>query len=126
MTDSSTRNSSGLLRLAWPIFVEQALHMLMGVVDPFMVSHVSDQAVAGLGGANQIVVLFLVVFSFFSIALATSRAQTIPFWTLALIQISEKNGEQHPLIGVSPPRVDVRLPKPKRRDLQGRRRLRSD
>jgi putative MATE family efflux protein len=67
VTDSSTRNPSGLLRLAWPIFVEQALHMLMGVVDTFMVSHVSDQAVAGLGGANQIVVLFLVVFSFFSI-----------------------------------------------------------
>lgn len=32
-----------------------------------------------------------------------SRAQTIPFWTLALIQISEKNGEQHPyMIGVGP------------------------
>lgn len=57
----------GLIALAWPIFIEQALHILTGVVDTFMVSHVSDDAVAALGSAWQIVVLFLIVFSFFSI-----------------------------------------------------------
>ena len=35
-----------LLPLAWPIFVEQLLHMSTGVIDTFMVSHISDSAVA--------------------------------------------------------------------------------
>ena len=66
---STTRAAApiGLIALAWPIFIEQALHILTGVVDTFMVSHVSDDAVAALGTAWQIVVLFLIVFSFFSI-----------------------------------------------------------
>ena len=41
-----------LIALAWPIFVEQALHMSTGAVDTFMVSHISDNAVAALGTAN--------------------------------------------------------------------------
>jgi putative MATE family efflux protein len=56
-----------LLVLAWPIFVEQLLHIMTGTVDTFMVSHISDNAVAGLGTANQIVVFFLIIFSFISI-----------------------------------------------------------
>ena len=39
----------GLLALAWPIFIEQTLRLLIGTVDTFMVSHVSDGAVAALG-----------------------------------------------------------------------------
>lgn len=53
-----------LLSIAWPIFVEQALRMLIGTVDVFMVSHVSDDAVAALGVAHQIVILFLMAFNF--------------------------------------------------------------
>jgi putative MATE family efflux protein len=64
---SNSKPVPGLIALAWPIFIEQALHILTGVVDTFMVSHVSDDAVAALGSAWQIVVLFLIVFSFFSI-----------------------------------------------------------
>lgn len=56
-----------LLILAWPIFVEQLLHILTGTVDTFMVSHISDNAVAALGTANQIVVFFIIIFSFVSI-----------------------------------------------------------
>ena len=56
-----------LLVLAWPIFVEQLLHIMTGTVDTFMVSHISDNAVAGLGTAHQIVVFFLIIFSFISI-----------------------------------------------------------
>ena len=51
-----------LLPLAWPIFVEQLLHMSTGVIDTFMVSHISDGAVAALGSANQIIILFVVLF----------------------------------------------------------------
>ncbi len=56
-----------LLALAWPIFIEQALHVMTGTVDTFMVSHVSDHAVAGLGVAHQIVVLAIILFNFVGI-----------------------------------------------------------
>jgi putative MATE family efflux protein len=57
----------GLLGIAWPIFVEQTLRMLIGTVDTFMVSHVSDGAVAALGVANQVIVFFLIAFNFIGI-----------------------------------------------------------
>jgi putative MATE family efflux protein len=56
-----------LLGIAWPIFVEQMLRMLIGAVDTFMVSHVSDGAVAALGVANQVIIFFLVAFNFIGI-----------------------------------------------------------
>lgn len=51
-----------LLALAWPIFIEQLLHMSTGVIDTLMVSHISDDAVAALGSANQVIILFVVLF----------------------------------------------------------------
>jgi len=56
-----------LLGIAWPIFVEQTLRMLIGTVDTFMVSHVSDGAVAALGVSNQVIIFFLVAFNFIGI-----------------------------------------------------------
>jgi putative MATE family efflux protein len=56
-----------LLSIAWPIFVEQSLRIFIGVVDTFMVSYVSDGAVAALGVANQFVVLALICFNFIGI-----------------------------------------------------------
>ncbi len=61
MTEASSAKHR-LLPMAWPIFVEQLLHMSTGVIDTFMVSHISDGAVAALGSANQIIVLFIVLF----------------------------------------------------------------
>ena len=58
---------STLLALAWPIFVEQGLRVLIGTVDTLMVSHIGDQAVAGLSVANQIVMLFIISFAFIGI-----------------------------------------------------------
>ncbi len=56
-----------LLGIAWPIFVEQSLRILIGTVDTYLVSHVSDGAVAALGIANQFVVLALICFNFIGI-----------------------------------------------------------
>jgi putative MATE family efflux protein len=53
-----------LLALAWPLFVEQGLRALVSTVDTFMVSHVSDGAVAALGQASQVLILSLIVFNF--------------------------------------------------------------
>ena len=58
---------SPLLALAWPIFMEQALRVLIGTVDTLMVSHIGDEAVAGLSVANQIVMLFIISFAFIGI-----------------------------------------------------------
>lgn len=65
-TTPSTRKLS-LAALAWPIFVEQGLRILIGTVDMFMVSHISDGAVAALGVAHQVVVFSVILFNFIGI-----------------------------------------------------------
>ncbi|GAB3265764.1 MATE family efflux transporter [Chitinimonas naiadis] len=67
MTATSSKSRQGLIGLAWPIFVEQLLHLTTGVMGTFMVSHISDDAVAALGTANQLVVLFVILFGFIGI-----------------------------------------------------------
>ncbi len=42
-----------LFFLTWPIFLEIFLFMLMGIMDTFMLSAISDNAVSGVGAANQ-------------------------------------------------------------------------
>ncbi len=42
-----------LFYLTWPIFLEIFLFMLMGIADTFMLSEISDNAVSGVGAANQ-------------------------------------------------------------------------
>jgi putative MATE family efflux protein len=54
----------GLFSITWPIFVEQLSHILPGMIDIFMISHLGDAAAAGVSVANQIVVFFIVLFSF--------------------------------------------------------------
>lgn len=56
-----------LFAVTWPILIEQLSHILPGMIDTFMVSHLGDAAVAGLAVANQIVVFFIVLFSFVGI-----------------------------------------------------------
>lgn len=56
-----------LFGLAWPIFVEQGLRVMIGTVDTLMVSHIGDNAVAGLSVANQVVMLFIISFAFIGI-----------------------------------------------------------
>lgn len=50
-----------LFRLTWPIFLELFLFMLMGSVDTFMISSVSDNAVSGVGASNQIISIAILV-----------------------------------------------------------------
>lgn len=67
MKSDRPKTQPTLLAIAWPIFIEQTLRILIGTVDTFMVSHVSDGAVAALGVANQFVVLALICFNFIGI-----------------------------------------------------------
>jgi len=58
-----SRNLS-LFALTWPIFIESTLYMLMGNVDTLMLSQYSDDAVAAVGVANQLVSILIVMFGF--------------------------------------------------------------
>lgn len=67
MAPSPTTRKLTLAALAWPIFIEQGLRILIGTVDTVMVSHISDGAVAALGVAHQVVIVALIVFNFIGI-----------------------------------------------------------
>lgn len=56
-----------LFKLALPLFVENAMHVLTSTIDVVMVSTISDDAVAALGIAHQYVVLAIMVFGFVGI-----------------------------------------------------------
>ncbi|MCM3785423.1 MATE family efflux transporter [Neobacillus mesonae] len=57
---AETRNIK-LFTLTWPIFLELLLFMLMGTVDTFMISGVSDEAVSAVGTSNQIVTIAILI-----------------------------------------------------------------
>ncbi|MEI2394897.1 MATE family efflux transporter [Paenibacillus phytohabitans] len=61
--EASKPKEFNLIKLTWPIFLELFLFMLMGSVDTFMISSVSDDAVSGVGGANQIIAIAILVLS---------------------------------------------------------------
>ncbi|MBT2719945.1 MATE family efflux transporter [Bacillus sp. ISL-46] len=53
-----------LLAITWPIFIELLLQMIMGSTDTIMLSHISDDIVAAVGVANQLVFFGILIFSF--------------------------------------------------------------
>jgi len=67
MKPGESQRTPTLLAIAWPIFVEQSLRILIGVVDTFMVSHVADGAVAALGVSNRLIMFALICFNFIGI-----------------------------------------------------------
>ncbi|WP_332696076.1 MATE family efflux transporter [Halalkalibacter lacteus] len=69
-TNKQTKRNLTLFAITWPIFIEIMLHMVMGNADTLMLSQYSDDAVAAVGVANQIIVVIIVMFGF--IATGTS------------------------------------------------------
>lgn len=64
-----------LLAITWPIFVELFLQVIMGSTDTIMLSHISDDAVAAVGVANQLIFLCILIFSFISSGTAVVLSQ---------------------------------------------------
>ncbi|TDQ42618.1 MATE family efflux transporter [Aureibacillus halotolerans] len=56
-----------LFAVSWPIFIELLLLRLMGLVDTFMLSAYSDDAVAAVGFANQILMMVTVALTVMTI-----------------------------------------------------------
>lgn len=52
-----------LFSITWPLFIEISLHMGMGIVATLILSGYSDNAVAGVGVANQIINIFILAFN---------------------------------------------------------------
>ncbi|WP_430540004.1 MATE family efflux transporter [Neobacillus drentensis] len=56
-----------LFSISWPLFIELSLHMGIGIIATFMLGHFSDSAAAGVGVANQLLNIFILVFNVTSI-----------------------------------------------------------
>lgn len=66
-----------LFTLTWPIFIEVLLYMLMGNADTLMLSQYSDDSVAAVGVANQVLNIVIVMFGFVATGTAVLVAQHI-------------------------------------------------
>ena len=64
-----------LFSLAWPIFIETALFMLLGIVDVFVLSQYNDLAAGAVNTANQATSITTIVFSAISTASAVLISQ---------------------------------------------------
>lgn len=64
-----------LFGLAWPIFIETALFMLLGMVDVFVLSQYNDLAASAVGAANQATSITTIVFTVVSTASAVLISQ---------------------------------------------------
>lgn len=66
MTIEQTQNKyqdQSLFSITWPLFIEISLHMSIGIIATLILSHYSDDAVAGVGVANQILNIAILVFN---------------------------------------------------------------
>ena len=59
--------SKQLASLAFPIFIETFLVMMLGAVDTFMLSRHSDSSVAAVGLVNQLLNLIFIIFEVISL-----------------------------------------------------------
>lgn len=64
-----------LFNLAWPIFIETALFMLLGFIDVFVLSKYDDLAASSVNTANQAVSIVTIVFTVISGASAVLISQ---------------------------------------------------
>lgn len=64
-----------LFNLAWPIFIETALFMLLGFVDVFVLSEYDDMAASAVNTANQVISIVTIVFTVISGASAVLISQ---------------------------------------------------
>ena len=66
-----------IFTVTWPIFLEILMLMLLGNVDVWMLSQYSDDAVAGVGVANQLLNMSITIFGFVSAGAAVIISQYI-------------------------------------------------
>ena len=77
MEEPNKYQEQSLFSISWPLFIELALHMGIGIIATFMLSHYSDAAVAGVGVANQVLNIFILVFTVSSIGATVLISQNL-------------------------------------------------
>ncbi|AWB44497.1 MATE family efflux transporter [Paenibacillus sp. CAA11] len=63
--------------ITWPIFVEMLFHILMGNVDTFMLSHVSDDVVSAVGISRQLIEFTIILFNLLGLGVGVIIAQLL-------------------------------------------------
>lgn len=61
--ETNKYQDQSLFSITWPLFIEISLHMSVGIIATLILSGYSDKAVAGVGVANQIVNIFILIFN---------------------------------------------------------------
>lgn len=74
MTKTPVKTLS-LIAITWPIFIESLLHFSLRTADTFMLSKVSDEAVASVGVANQLIMFMFFLFQFVATGTSVIIAQ---------------------------------------------------
>lgn len=69
--------NESLVKLVWPIFIENILTMMVGNIDQYMVKSYSENAVGAIGNANQIINLLLIMFTIISMSTTILVSQYI-------------------------------------------------
>ncbi|MDU0330415.1 MATE family efflux transporter [Paenibacillus sp. 3LSP] len=66
-----------LFAVTWPIFIDSVLRMMLGTVDVFMLSRISDTATGAVGLANEIIYFCILMFGFVGIGTSVAVSQYI-------------------------------------------------
>lgn len=66
-----------LFHLTWPILVDSVLRMMLGTVDVFMLSRISDTTTGAVGLANELIFFCILMFGFVAIGTSVAVAQYI-------------------------------------------------
>lgn len=74
---TNTFKEQSLFQITWPLFIELSLHMGIGIIATLILSDYSDNAVAGVGVANQILNIAILVFSVTSVGATILIGQSI-------------------------------------------------
>ncbi|GAE33967.1 MATE family efflux transporter [Halalkalibacter akibai] len=74
MTTTQVKKLS-IIAVTWPIFIESLLHISLRTADTFMLSKVSDEAVAAVGVANQLIMFMFFLFQFVATGTSVIVAQ---------------------------------------------------
>lgn len=74
-SNSKLSSELNLFTITWPIFIELFLQIIMGSTDTVMLSHISDDAVAAVGVANQLIFFTILIFNFVATGTAVVLSQ---------------------------------------------------
>ncbi|WP_082927046.1 MATE family efflux transporter [Paenibacillus tuaregi] len=66
-----------LFAVTWPIFIDSVLRMMLGTVDVFMLSRISDKTTGAVGLANEIIFFCILMFGFVGIGTSVAVSQYI-------------------------------------------------